>query len=153
MRVNEFLDLVARETRAGLPPRLHAFRTWKRWTLIQFFYARRSIHYEVWVRGKEKVLELGLHCEADRATNSALLAIFDSHLLEIKDTLGGGIEAEQWTTSWTRVHELMPYAKLDPVTAQACGARLAEMIGVLQPILERDGKSRTTGRRTKAAIP
>src|SRR5581483_4311171 len=107
MRVHEFLNLVAQETRAGLPRGLGGFRTWKRYTLVQLFYSRRSVHYEVWVRGKERMLEIGLHCEADRATNSALLEVFDAHLFEIKDALGERMEAEQWTSSWTRVHELM----------------------------------------------
>jgi hypothetical protein len=136
MRVHQFLDLVAQETRGQLPPRLRKFRTWKRYTLIQLFYTRRSVHYEVWIRGKEKMLEIGLHCEADRATNSALLAVADAHLFEIKDMLGDHVEAEQWTTTWTRVHELMPYVKLDEKTAAAVGKRLAEMIGVLEPMME-----------------
>lgn len=135
MRVHEFLNLVAQETRAGLPRGLGGFRTWKRYTLVQLFYSRRSVHYEVWVRGKERMLEIGLHCEADRATNSALLEVFDAHLFEIKDALGERMEAEQWTSSWTRVHELMPYEKLDEATAHAAAKRLAAMICVLQPMV------------------
>ncbi|HZQ07486.1 MAG TPA: hypothetical protein VFD70_12975, partial [Anaerolineae bacterium] len=135
MRVHEFLNLVAQETRAGLPRGLGGFRTWKRYTLVQLFYSRRSVHYEVWVRGKERMLEIGLHCEADRATNSALLEVFDAHLFEIKDVLGERMEAEQWTSSWTRVHELMPYEKLDEATARTAGKRLAAMICVLQPMV------------------
>ena len=41
----------------------------------------------------------------------------DAHLFEIKHALGEHVEAEQWTKSWTRVHELMPYDKLDDATA------------------------------------
>ena len=143
--MHEFLNLVAQETRAGLPRGLGGFRTWKRYTLVQLFYARRSVHYEVWVRGKERMLEIGLHCEADRATNSALLEVFDAHLFEIKDALGERMEAEQWTSSWTRVHELMPYEKLDEATARAAGKRLAAMICVLQPMV--------AGARTSPSAP
>lgn len=70
MRVQEFLDLVAANTRARLPARLRPFHTWKRYTLIQLYYARRSLHYEVWIRDKERLLEVGLHFEADRATDA-----------------------------------------------------------------------------------
>jgi hypothetical protein len=139
MRVHEFLDLVARETRAQLPPRLRRFRAWKRYTLVQLFYGRRAVHYEVWIRGNLRVLEIGLHCEADRATNSDLLNLFDARLFEIKEALGENIEAEQWTSTWTRIHELMPYTKLDEATASACARRLAQVISVLQPILDQHG--------------
>jgi hypothetical protein len=138
MRVHEFLDLVAQETRQALPPSLRRFRTWKRYTLIQLFYGRRGIHYEVWIRGPARALEIGLHCEADGATNTALLELFDANLFEIKDVLGRQVEAEQWTRSWTRVHELMPYDKLDPATAHECARRLAAMISLLQALLERN---------------
>lgn len=137
MRVNEFLNLVAQETRAALPTPLRGFRTWKRYTLVQLYYHQRKIHYEVWVRGGNvHALEIGLHCEADAATNSRLLALFDTHLFEIQDAVSERIEAEQWTKSWTRVHEVMPYEKLDEATAEAAAQRLAAMIRVLQPIVE-----------------
>ncbi len=136
MRVNEFLNLVAQETRAALPIRFRKFHAWKRYTLIQLFYARRSIHYEVWVRGGNvHALEIGLHCEADAATNRAVLEKLDAHLFEIKHALGDHIEAEQWTKSWTRVHELMPYQHLDDATARACAKKLARMIETLQPLV------------------
>ena len=139
MRVNDFLDLVARETHQQLPARFRKFHTWKRYTLIQIFYTRRAIHYEVWVRGGEvHALEIGLHCEADAATNARLLQMFDTHLFEIKHALGNQIEAEQWTKSWTRVHELMPYKTLDENTARACAKRLAQMIQLLEPMLIAD---------------
>ena len=137
MRVNDFLELVAHETRKQLPARWRSFRTWKRYTLIQFYYSRRSIHYEVWVRGGNiHALEIGLHCEADAATNRAMLEKLDACMFEIKHALGDQIEAEQWTKSWTRVHELAPYTKLDQATAHAAARRVAAMIQVIQPLIE-----------------
>lgn len=136
MRVNEFLELVARETRSQLPARWRNFHTWKRYTLIQLYYTRRSIHYEVWVRGGNiHALEIGLHCEADAATNRTLLEKLDACLFEIKHALGDQIEAEQWTKSWTRVHELRPYQKLDESTARATAQRVAAMIQVVEPLI------------------
>ena len=138
MRVNDFLDLVAHETQKQLPARWRNFRTWKRYTLIQLFYGQRAIHYEIWVRGGEiHALEIGLHCEADAATNTKLLQLFDTHLFEIKHALGNRIEAEQWTKSWTRVHELVPYKTLDENTARQCAARVAQMIQVFEPLMAR----------------
>ena len=142
MRVNDFLELVARETRAQLPARYRKFHTWKRYTLIQLYYSKRAIHYEVWVRGNEiHALEIGLHCEADAATNRALLEKLEARLFEIQDALGAQIEAEQWTKSWTRVHELMPYEKLDEPTADTCAKKLAQLITVIQPMLDSTPKT------------
>jgi hypothetical protein len=153
MRVHEFLNLVAQETRAALPPQLHAFRTWKRYTLVQMFYAQRRIHYEVWVRGNVKSLEIGLHCEADAKTNARLLQVIQNNMFEIYAELGDKLEAEQWTKSWTRVHELMPYSSLDQATARACGQRVAAMITVLQPMLERPIVERHTKSRAAPVDP
>lgn len=142
MRVNDFLELVAHETQKQLPVGRRGFRTWKRYTLIQLYYERRSIHYEVWVRGGSiHALEIGLHCEADASTNAQLLALFDANLFEIKHALGVQVEAEQWTKSWTRVHELMPYEKLDENTARQCAARLAQMIQLLEPMMNTHAES------------
>jgi hypothetical protein len=144
MRVNDFLNLVAQHTRAELPASFGRFQTWKRYTLIQIYFSKRSVHYEVWVRGGNvHSLEIGLHCEADAATNRALLETLDAHLFEIKDALGEQIEAEEWTKSWTRVHELMPYEKLDEETAQATGRKLAKMISVIQPLIASGVGTRT----------
>ncbi len=149
MRVNEFLRLVAETTRAQLPTRLRRFSGRSRFTLIQLFYDRRTLHYEVWVRGKERLIEIGLHFESDRATNSQLLDYFSTRAFEIKAELGDQMDIEQWTASWTRVHQLMPYQQLDQATARAVAERLARMIETLQPMLEqarvptRSAKSRT----------
>ncbi len=137
MRVNDFLNLVAQYTRSELPSEFRRFHVWKRYTLIQIYYSKRSIHYEVWVRGDVHALEIGLHCEADAETNRALLERFDANLFELKDTLGDQIEAEQWTGKWTRVHELFPYDKLDDATARACAQKLAKMIPLMEPMLRR----------------
>jgi hypothetical protein len=137
MRVNEFLNLVAQETLAALPTPLRTFRTWKRYTLVQLYYRQRKIHYEVWVRGGNvRALEIGLHGEADAATNTRLLATLYAHMFEIHEALGERVEAEQWTKSWTRLHELMPYEKLDAPTAHLAAQRLAKIICVVQPIIE-----------------
>jgi hypothetical protein len=139
MRVNEFLHLVAETTHSQLPARWRGFHTRTRFTLIQLYFAKRTLHYEVWVRGKERLIEIGLHFESDRATNAALLDYFREagRLFEIKAALGDEVEVEQWTASWTRVHELMPYQKLDEATGRAAAERLAKMVKTLQPMLER----------------
>lgn len=146
MPVNVFLHLVVQDIRTRLAPELREFQTGTRFTLVQLYYSRRTLHYEVWVRGKERLLEVGLHFEADKATNAALLDYFAARSFEIKDALGDHVEIEQWTSSWARVHQLMPYEHLDASTAAAVAERLAKMIETLQPMLER-----ALARRSKAS--
>ncbi len=137
MRVNDFLRLVVETTRAQVPARWRAFHIRTRFTLVQLYYTKRTLHYEVWIRGKERLLEIGLHFESDRETNASLLNHFSGCAFEIKAALGDQVEIEQWTASWTRVHQLLPYEKLDEATARAAAKRLAKMVETLQPMLER----------------
>ena len=155
MRVNDFFVAVAQTTRPKLPERYRQFNARSRFTFAQFYFARPSLHYEVWVRGKEKLIEVGLHFEADRATNAELLDYMLERIFEIKDALGDQVEAEQWTSSWTRVHELVPYQNLDDGTVKKIAERLALAIRTLQPLLEqspryRAPRRRATGKRAKA---
>ncbi len=153
MRVNEFLRLVAETTRSQLPPPLRRFHGRSRFTLIQLFYDKRTVHYEVWVRGKDRFLEIGLHFESTRETNAELLDYFrdPARAFEIKAELGDQVDFEEWTASWTRIHQLMPYEHLDTETAHAVAERLAKMIVTLQPMLERAGPigAKSTTRRRK----
>jgi hypothetical protein len=147
MRVNDFFVALAKATRPKLPERYRQFNARSRFTFVQIYYARPSLHYEVWVRGKEKLLEIGLHFEADRATNAELLDYFLSHIFEVKDALGDRVEAEQWTSTWTRVHQLLPYQTLDEDTVRRAAEKLAVMIQTLQPLLEQSPRYRVVRRR------
>ena len=91
--------------------------------------------YEVWVRGPERLIEIGLHFEADKATNDTLLAHFDARAVEIHAELGPHIEIERWTNSWSRVHQVVPYKSLDAALVDVIANKLARMIVVLQPML------------------
>ena len=55
---------------------------------------------------------------------------------EIVAGLGPQVEMEQWTKSWTRVHQSLPLGLLDEELLHVAAQRLAQMITVLQPILE-----------------
>ena len=152
MRVNEFLRAVIQETRRQLPPRWRDFDGRARFTLIQLYYTTRSIHYEVWVRGSPRFIEVGLHCESDRETNARWLEYFRAREFEIRGELGTRVETEQWTESWTRVHQLIPYEKLDVALVTNVATELAKMIVVLQPMLIAFNKragTKATSRRSR----
>jgi hypothetical protein len=104
---------------------------------VKLSYKNPHIHYEVWIRGKEEhLIEVGLHFEADKETNDALLAYFDSRAFEVHAELGSRVEIERWTNSWSRVHEVVPYKTLDDELVEVVAKKLAKMISVLQPMLD-----------------
>ena len=123
-----------------MPRALRNFEPRSFFSIVKIFYRNPKLHYEVWVRGQERLIEIGLHMEADKSTNDALLVYFNSCALEIHDELGARIEIEQWTNSWSRVHEVVPYKSLDADLVDLLSAKLAKMIAVLQPMLDAHNK-------------
>jgi hypothetical protein len=136
MRIQQFQVFLVEQTRQQLPRALKHFEPRSFFTIVKLSYKNPRLHYEVWVRGKERLIEVGLHLEADKATNDALLAHFNARAVEIHAELGPRIEIEQWTNSWSRVHEVVPYAALNEELVNLLAGKLARMIVVLQPMLE-----------------
>ncbi|MEW5718583.1 MAG: hypothetical protein AB1817_08155 [Chloroflexota bacterium] len=136
MRIQQFQVSLVEKTRKQLPRALKNFEPRSFFTIVKIFYRNPKIHYEVWVRGQERLIEIGLHLEADKPTNDALLAFFNSRAIEIHAELGPRIEIEQWTNSWSRVHEIVPYESLNADLVDQLAIKLAKMIAVLQPMLD-----------------
>jgi len=136
MRIQEFQITLVEKTRKKLPRALRDLQPRSFFTIVKLHYRNPRIHYEVLVRGKERLIEIGLHLEADKSTNDALLTCLNSRALEIHDELGARIEIEQWTNSWSRVHEVVPYESLNADLVDQLSAKLAKMIAVLQPMLD-----------------
>lgn len=135
MRLQQFQVSVVEQTKKKLPRTLREFQARSFFTLIKLAYARPKIHYEVGVRGKERLIEIGLHCEAEQPVNSGLLAHFELRAFEIHAELGNRIEIEQWTNSWSRVHQVVPYTNLDVALVETVARELAQMILVLEPMV------------------
>jgi len=135
MRIQQFQVSLVEKTRQQLPRALKNFEPRSFFTIVKISYRNPKIHYEVWVRGPERLIEIGLHFEADKATNDALLAHFDARAVEIHAELGPRIEIERWTNSWSRVHQFVPYKSLDAALVDVIAKKLARMIVVLQPML------------------
>lgn len=136
MRIQQFQVSLVDKTRRRLPPPLRDFDARSFFTIVKLSYRHPRIHYEVWVRGKERLVEVGLHFEADKSTNDALLAYFNARAFEVYAQLGPRVEIEQWTNSWSRVHEVVPYESLDTELVDRLAVRLAKMMSVLQPMLD-----------------
>ncbi|GIW07053.1 MAG: hypothetical protein KatS3mg060_1858 [Dehalococcoidia bacterium] len=133
---DRFLDAVPEAVRRALPAGLRHFRTRKRWGLVQLSYGNPRLHYEIWLRTNVDRIELGLHLEADAATNGRVLQQIARHALEVRDALGPACDLEVWTSTWGRVHRVLPLSPLDEDRLESCASWLARCIETLQPLVE-----------------
>jgi hypothetical protein len=136
MRIRDFLLLTydALGERLADDYRDHQWRL--RWSLLQVYFESPAVHYEAWVQRKTGRIEIGLHFEGEPEANYRWAQALAPRALEIQARLGPGVELEEWTRSWTRLHETRPLAgELTLELAQQVAERLAEFIGALEPIL------------------
>jgi hypothetical protein len=138
MRASEFMRAILPAARAKLPKQWQSFKTNVRPWLVQLAYGDPLLHYEVVTLGERRgILEIGLHFESrNPEVNARLLAGFTRHLFEIKAELGDGFEAEMWDKGWTKVYETIPLEPFSEAYLDRVAGRLAQVIVVMQPILE-----------------
>jgi len=135
------LGLLPDLVREGLPPELQQFLIrGPMFSLIGFYYEDPRVHYEVWLQPRLSRVELGLHFEGDGPSNLRGLERISAHAGAIVAALGPSVEGELWDKGWTRVHESLPLERRTPEFASRLATRLAEFIGVLEPI-QRKGLS------------
>ncbi len=140
MRIQQFQVTLVEKTRKQLPRTLRNLEARSFFSIVKISYQNPKLHYEVWVRGQERLIEIGFHFEAAKEINDALLTYFQTRSIEIHAELGPRIEIERWTNSWSRVHEVVPYASLDVPLVELLATKLAKMITVLQPMLDEYNK-------------
>ena len=114
-----FTDLDKRLQRE-LPPELGRHRWSFSGIMAKLSYGNRLIHYEIWVRPRQHVVELGLHFEADGLTNARMLAAFRSRSKEVQRSLGRDARIEEWDRGWARVWE--------PISLELPGAEVREKV-------------------------
>jgi hypothetical protein len=139
MRVSEFLTMVDERALALLPPDLRdgaAHRVRSVWLWVH--YHDPKVHYEVWPARKTGRIEIGLHFEGPREFSYRWAELIASYMPEIQARLGPQVELEEWTPSWARVHQTLPYDPLSEPLVEEVAKRFAETITVLQPIVERE---------------
>jgi hypothetical protein len=136
MRVRDFLMLVRERLESLLPAELRSFRARIRFNLLQVYYEHPSLHYEVWPQRKSGRIEIGLHCEGEREENYGWAAVLAEHMPQMQAALGPSLELEEWTPTWTRLHQPMPLGSLNDDLAGEVAQRIAALIETVQPILE-----------------
>ena len=137
MRVRDFMSLVLEQTTSLLPEQLRDFTARIRFVWLQLHYHAPKVHYEVWLTRKTGRIEIGLHFEGPREFSYRWAELVAPHMPEIQARLGPQVELEEWTASWTRIHQTLPYDPLSEPLADEVARRFAETISVLQPIVER----------------
>ena len=139
MRVGEFLTLVQERASALLPDGIRegaTARVSSSWLWVH--YHSPKVHYEVWLARKTGRIEIGLHFEGPREFSYRWAEVIAPYMPEIQARLGPQMELEEWTASWARVHQTVPYDPLSDGLADEVARRFAETITVLQPIVERE---------------
>ena len=139
MRVGEFLTLVNERAMSLLPDGLRngaTSRVSSAWLWVH--YHNPKVHHEVWLARKTGRIEIGLHFEGPRDFSYRWAEVVAPYMPEIQARLGPQMELEEWTASWARVHQTLPYDPLSEPLAHEVAGRFAGMITVLQPIVERE---------------
>lgn len=121
-----------------LPHELRAFDASIRFVWLQLHYWSPKVHYEVWLTRKTGRIEIGLHFEGQREFSYRWAEVMAARMPEVQARLGPRVELEEWTPSWTRIHQTIPYDPLSEPLAGEVARLLAETITVLQPIAEEE---------------
>ncbi len=138
LRVRDFMSIVLERTTELLPPELRAFEARVRFVWLQIHFWTPKLHYEVWLTRKTERIEIGLHFEGERPFSYRWAEVMAARMPEVQARLGPHLELEEWTPSWTRIHQTIPYDPLSEPLAEEVARRLAETISVLQPIVEEE---------------
>ena len=137
MKIQEFLRQVPELVRSQLPQDLRQFQTQGPMaSLMKFHYGDPYVHYEVWVQRRMGLVEVGLHFEGNADINARYLEDLSARFGEIQAAFGPAVEAEQWTRSWTRIHQSIPLKPLDEDFLLEVSAYLSRIIMVLQPMVD-----------------
>jgi len=137
MRVAEFMTLVHDRTMELLPAELRESCTARvRFVWFQVHFHTPKVHYEVWLARKIERIEIGLHFEGPREFSYAWAERLAEHMEALQAEVGPEYELEEWTASWARLHETLPYDPPSEILADEIAHRFARLISVCQPIIE-----------------
>ena len=87
MRIRDFLLQVYDALPSRLPEELREHEWRVRWSLLQVYFDKPTVHYEVWVQRKARRIEIGLHFEGEREESQRWAAAIAPRALEIQAQL------------------------------------------------------------------
>jgi hypothetical protein len=152
--IRDFLHLVYEALLKQLPKRYRDHEWRMRFGYLQVYFGDPAVHYEAWVQRRAQRIELGLHFEGEREANYRWAELLGPRALELQAQLGAGVELEEWTESWTRLHETRRFAGgLSGDLAIEIAERLRSFIEVMEPILEEESGARSLQKKNRRAKP
>lgn len=134
LSVHDFLDHLQESYIAEMGE--NAGNTKRVWSLLQVHYGNTAIHFEVWPQRKTGRIEIGLHFEGDRSHSYEWAEKLSSFAGIALAELGPQAEPEEWTASWTRLHETWPLGTLTTALAIDVAQRLALYVRTLCPLMD-----------------
>ncbi len=137
LKTRPFLELArdaALKALAGDSPNVRV-----RFSMLQLYFGDPRQHYELWLRSKVGLVEIGLHFEGVREDNLRRIAAVAEAMPVVVEGLGAGVDVEEWTETWTRIHESIALPALEEDAARALGERLATYVRVLEPVVRELG--------------
>ncbi len=138
MQWTDVFRVTAQRLRADLPADLRACHWKASGFMAKAWYGNPALHYEIWIRARQRVIELGLHFEADDLTNARLLAAFRARAREVMRALGADARIEEWDRGWSRVWEPVSLELPDGELLARVPARFLAYVRVLEPILREE---------------
>ncbi len=136
MKIRDFLNVVYELLLKQLPKRYRKHEWRIRFGYLQLYFDNSAVHYEAWVQRRASQIEVGLHFEGEREMNYRWAELLGARALEVQAQLGGEVELEEWTETWTRLHETHRFTgALSEELATELAARMAQFIEVMEPIL------------------
>ncbi len=103
--------------------------------MAKAWYGNPALHYEIWVRRRLRVVELGLHFEADDLTNARLLAAFRTRAGTVQRLLGAHVRIEEWDKGWARIWEPLSLELPEAELRERVVTRLVAYVRALEPML------------------
>ncbi|HET8567368.1 MAG TPA: hypothetical protein VFM93_00090 [Candidatus Limnocylindria bacterium] len=134
MSSTDLFRAIPRRVRALVPASLGEMRTKESGWMVKCWYGNADLHYEAWHRGRQGVVEIGLHFEADGLLNAQLLGGLRAHEREIRARLPDA-RLETWDKGWTRIWEPVRAERVDAALCDDLARRLARYVATLEPIL------------------
>ena len=142
LTTREFLNGVGELARMQLPLELRDCRVVGPLSaLIKIHYGNPSIHYEVWVRRKIHIVEVGLHFEGLPEMNRRYLDELLQNNSKAIASLRPKVKGEHWGRAWTRIHSEFSLGPLDEDAVMEISANLAQMMRILEPLIRGISKS------------
>jgi hypothetical protein len=136
MKVGDFMDVLRSRTMELLPAELRSVCSARvRFVWFQVHFHSPKVHYEVWLARKIERIEIGLHFEGPHDFSYQWASLIAEHMAEIQSQVGPSYELEEWTASWCRLHETLPYDPPSEVLADEIAHRFARLISVCEPIV------------------